>query len=79
MAVQEQTTVDVINSTILLLKLESARFKENKSKVWEWSEPLTPHGKKLCDDAFSRVNFWEYEIYVTNQDTFWECNVAKQR
>jgi hypothetical protein len=57
MAVQEQTTVDVVNSTIPLLKLESAQFNGNKSKVWKWSEPLTPHGKKLCDDAFSGVNF----------------------
>ncbi len=77
MAVQERTAVDVVNSTILLLKLESAQFNKNKSKVWEWSEPLTPHGKKLCDDTFSGVNFWEYKIYVTNRDTFWECNVAK--
>ncbi len=45
--------------------------------MWEWSEPLTPHGKKLCDEAFSGVNFWEFKIYVTNQNTFWECNVAK--
>jgi hypothetical protein len=58
MAVQEQTTVDVFNSTILLLKLESAGFNKNKSKAWEWSEPLTPHSKKLCDDAFSGVTFW---------------------
>jgi hypothetical protein len=59
------------------LKLQSARFNKHKSKAWEWSEPLTPHGKKLCDDAFSGVNFWEYKIYVTDQDTFWECNLAK--
>ncbi len=66
MAVQEQTDVDVINSTILLLKLESAQFNKNKSKVWHWSEPLTPPGKKLCDGAYTSVNFQEYEIYVPN-------------
>jgi hypothetical protein len=33
MAVREQTAVDVIISTILLLKLESAQFKENKIKT----------------------------------------------
>jgi hypothetical protein len=77
MAVQEQTAVDVVNSTILLLILESAWFNKNKSKTWEWSESLTPHGKKLCGDTFSGVNFWEYKIYVTDRYTFWECNVAK--
>ncbi len=34
MAVQEQSAVDVINSTILLLKLESAGFSKTKCKVW---------------------------------------------
>jgi hypothetical protein len=77
MAVQEKTAVDVVNSTILLLKLESVQFNKNKSKAWEWSEPLTPHGKKLCEDAFTGVNFREYKIYVTDPDSFWECNVAR--
>ncbi len=77
MAVQEQTAVDVVNSTILLLKLESARFNKNKSKVWEWSEPLTPHGKKLCDDAFQELTFRSTRFMSPIETLFWECKVAK--
>jgi hypothetical protein len=59
MAVQEQTAADVIIATILLLKLESTQFNENKSKAWQWSESLTPHSKKLCDDTYTRGNYQE--------------------
>jgi hypothetical protein len=65
MAVQEQTAGDVVNSTILLLKLESAQFNENKTKVWQWNEPLTSHGKKLCDDANTIINYCEYKTSIT--------------
>jgi hypothetical protein len=43
MAVQEQTAVDVVNSTILLLKLESAQFNKNKKLRRGNGVNLSPH------------------------------------
>ncbi len=62
LAVRERSAVDPVNSTILLLQLETKRYKKYKAKAWNWDDVLTPHGKKLSEDAFKDVNHREYEI-----------------
>ncbi len=51
--VRDWTAVDPINALILLLKLEAKRYADNKEQAWEWTEVLTPHGQKLCNNASS--------------------------
>jgi hypothetical protein len=61
-SVRDCTAVDPINAMLLLLMLEARRFSKNKEKAWSWTEVLAPHGKKLSDKAFSKVNPRDYTI-----------------
>ena len=43
--------VDLVSSIMLLLKLASLKFCGQKEKAWIWEYTITPHGKKLPDNA----------------------------
>ena len=65
LAVRERTAVNPVNSTILLLQHETKGYNEYKAKAWKWNDVLTPHGKKLSEDAFQDVNHREYKIHIS--------------
>ena len=44
---REQTAVDVINATMLLVNLENERFARKRDLVWNLNDILTPKGKLL--------------------------------
>ena len=55
-SMRSRTAVDPINAIIILLKLESERYNRYRNEAWEWKEALTPHGKRLAENAFKNVN-----------------------
>ena len=56
MAVMERTSDDPVKAaTILLIELESKRFKDDIAKAWNWNEILTSHGKKLSEESFNSL------------------------
>jgi hypothetical protein len=75
--VRERTAVDLVNATILLLQLETKRYNEYKAKAWNWNEVLTPHGKKLSEDAYKDITHHEYEIHFNVQGDQWLCRVQR--
>ena len=58
----------LVSSTMLLLKLSAARYSAQKEKALSWDHALTPHGTKLCDNAFEGINFRHYGIFVDNNE-----------
>ncbi len=76
-SVRDCTAVDPINAMLLLLKLEARRFSKNKEKAWSWTEVLTPHGKKLSDKAFSKVNPRDYSITIDAELDKYVCAVSR--
>lgn len=69
LAARGRTAVDVVSSTMLLLKLSAARYSAQKEKALSWEDhALTPHGTKLRDNAFEGINFRHYGIFVDNND-----------
>ena len=68
LAARGRTAVDVVSSTMLLLKLSAARYSAQKEKALSWDHALTPHGTKLRDNAFEGINFRHYGIFVDNND-----------
>ncbi len=77
LSVTERTAIDPVNTTILLLQLESKRYNEYKAKAWNWNEVLTPHGKKFSEDAFKDINHHKYEIDINAQGDQWLCCVQR--
>jgi hypothetical protein len=61
-----RTAVDVVSSTMLLLKLAGVRYSAQKEKALSWDNALTPHGKKLRNNAFEGVNFRPHGIFIDN-------------
>ena len=73
--VRDRTTVDPINAMILLLKLEAKRYADNKEKAWQWTEVLTFHGQKLCNNVFKSINPQDYTISIESKVDRYDCTV----
>jgi hypothetical protein len=71
----ERTAVDPINSLLLLLQIEAKRYAEHRDRAWDWSEDLTPHGKKLLVTSFEKGNVCDYEILIEPGGDRYCCHV----
>ena len=79
-SMRSRTAVDPINAIIILLKLESERYNHYRNEAWEWKEALTPHGKRLAENAFKNVNLRNYSISVDDDHTDRvNCTVTSNR
>jgi hypothetical protein len=67
---RQRTAVDVLNAMILVIKLEGYQFEYYKQKAWSCEEKLTNHGMELMEESFKDVNHREYQLDITNCDTF---------
>ena len=76
-AVRARTAVDPVNATMLLLQKENERFMSRMAQAHEWMEELTPHGIKLRDDIFKKVEFRDYYISIVNGEDRVDCTVSR--
>jgi hypothetical protein len=53
------------------------RYHKYKDKAWKWSEILTPHGKKLCENAFAKINPRDYAISVEQTLERISCTITR--
>ena len=74
--VRDWTAVNVVQSMKLLLDLESKRYHAKKEIARNWMETLTPHGIKLRDEIFPKVDFHYHQINVGEYDDWWKCRVS---
>jgi hypothetical protein len=59
---KDRTAVDVMQSMKLIVDLESRRFKSKKEMAHSWPETLTPHGIKLRDKIFAKIDFHNFTL-----------------
>jgi hypothetical protein len=69
--------VDIANATILLLKLEGARYHKWKQTAWGHELPLTPKGMELMDMVMKNVNVSEYRLTTHTDQTYFYAKVSK--
>jgi hypothetical protein len=62
---QQKNAVDILNVTILLLKLEGECFAWYKQKAWERDNVMTDKGLALMEECFANVNVCEYWMTIT--------------
>jgi len=74
---RQRTAVDVLNAMILVIKLEGSRFEFYKQKAWSCEEKLTNRGMELMEESFKDVNHREYQLNITNCDTFHRITVSR--
>ena len=77
-AARSRLAVDVVSSSRLLLQLCASRYQEKNEMAWKCQEALTPHGRKLRDEIFEKVDFRKYNIRMgESHDDRWECTVTR--
>ncbi len=76
-AARDRTSVDVVCATKLLLSLSVKRYHKKKKMAWKWQGRLTPCGETLRDAAFENINFPNYSINITEEETMWDCRVMR--
>jgi hypothetical protein len=74
---RQRTAVDVLNAMILVIKLEGSRFEFYKQKAWSRDETLTNRGMELMEEAFRDINHREYQLEITNCDTYHRITVSR--
>jgi hypothetical protein len=75
---QQKTAVDILNTVILLIKLEGECFNCYKQKAWERDDQLlTEQGLELMEEAFANIDIREFRINITKEDTLHKCTVSK--
>ncbi len=73
-----QTAVDLPNTTILLLKLECARFNMMKQEAWGGNSIQTPRGKDEYDATFTNLNPSHFIFQLRDEDHHWQLRVFGQ-
>ena len=76
-SVRARTAVDPVNSSMLLLQKENDRFLSHMEEAYNWKEELTPHGLKLQDEIFKKVEYCDYSIAIVNGIERVTCTVAQ--
>ena len=66
-------SVDIVNATIVLLKMESVRFKKQQTLAWKREETFTPHGEDIMKKISKKIDHCDYVIAVTEQ----KCQVRR--
>ena len=61
---RERTAVDVVSSLRLLLQLAAGRYQMKKEEAWKCVDALTPHGRKLRDKIFNKVDYRKYNMHM---------------
>ncbi len=58
--IRDRTAVDLVNATILLLRLECTRFNKMKDLAWRSDNALTPRGEIEFAEVYNDVNFRDF-------------------
>ena len=61
---RDRSAVDPVNSALLLIDMMNDQFERNREKAWKCKTLLTPHGEKLRDDIFAKVDYTKYSMAV---------------
>ena len=76
--VRTRTAVDLLNATILLLKLECTRFNKMNHEAWGGNSILTPQGKDEYEATFSNLNPSHFLFHLRDEDDHWQLRVFRQ-
>ncbi len=63
--IRQKTAVDILNTTLILLKKESTRYNKQRILAQNHAHVLTPKGAELMDEAFNSVKVQEFKVHLT--------------
>ena len=74
---RQRIAIDLVNTTMVLLKLESERFAYKKEIAWGSDEILTPKGKEKCQEVMNDVHLRDFIIKTEENEDHVRCRVKK--
>ena len=70
-------SVNIVNATIVLLKMESRWFKKQQEQAWKQEEPLTPYGEELMKKISEKIDHRNYVINVNEKPNYFDCIICR--
>ena len=74
---RQRIAIDLVNATMVLLKLESGRFNRKKEIAWGSDEILTPKGKEKREEVMKDVHLRDFIIETEENEDHVRCRVKK--
>jgi hypothetical protein len=78
MEARKSTAVDMLNSALIIIRLESKRYTEYQKMAWDNTLPLTPKGMDEMKVLFEDLNINEFNREVEDLDDCYSCIVSRQ-
>jgi hypothetical protein len=76
--IRDRTAVDLVNATILLLRLECTRFNKMKDLAWRSDNALTPRGEIEFAEVYNDVNFRDFLLLHQEKTDQYEFTVTRR-
>jgi hypothetical protein len=67
--VRMKPAVDILNASILLLRVKGGQFNSGKEKAWNWDQSLTPKGMDIMRDVFDSVRLIKFRLSMQEDET----------
>jgi hypothetical protein len=76
--IHHRTAVEILHSTLILLKKESTRYDKQENLAWNHAQIFTPKGIELMEEAFQNVNVQDFKVELTENDYQHTAIVSKK-
>jgi hypothetical protein len=76
--IRQKTAVDILSTTLILLKKESTRYNKEQNLAWYHAHVLTPKGMELMEEAFNNVNVQDFKVHLTKNKNEHTAIVSKK-
>jgi hypothetical protein len=76
--IRHRTAVDILNTTLILLKKESTRYNKACNLAWNHAQILTPKGMKLMEEAVQNVNVQDFKVHLAKNNNHHTAIVSKK-
>jgi hypothetical protein len=63
--IRQITAVDILNTTLILLKKKITRSNKQQNLAWNHAHVLTPKGMQLMEEAFNNVKVQDFKVHLT--------------
>ena len=76
--IHQRTAVDLLNASILLIRLECNRFNKMKELAWRSDNKLTPRGEEECNETFEGIVYRNFHILNDEKEDRFEFAVSRR-
>ena len=77
MDARKAMAIDMLNSALILIRLESKHYSEYQKMAWKESSPLTPKGMEEMKSLFEDININDFIREVEEKDDHYRCIVSR--